>query len=388
MPNINKILLTYMENIKDSKVEDFELELLKQKSKSQFLKVYVWEEKSNNIPDDEYLKLVILKNDNKSLIREIIRKKGNTPRIKSNTVFVLYPSDIDKGNFTYQIKRKIAYESILAAPNLNLSNDQKKEIKKELEKLDSNIFESLRKYYRLVAMPSKDDYKVIDLGVPTYGDNKTLSDEVYEKLVAEKEILERLSPNVIKVQFLKNNDYISTESIYTSSLTVPGFFRISSRRVLEYAIEQGVREGLFGIGVLEGNSPICKHYKNSITVYFDPNEIIIKDSICITQMKKENEVDNLKPSINTHGSGVNPPQTDAGTGVTDQQSNLYEQLSLNFEIPKGKVSSLMGLLNFLQSKYEHLKIDIKASDGKITNEEYEEKIKEALKQAGIEIFNG
>lgn len=386
MPNINKILLTYMENIRDTEVESYELELLKEKSKSQYLKVYIWEEKSNNIADDDNLKLVILKNENRELIKEIIKKKGTSLRTKSNTVFVLYPSDLDKGNFIHQIKRKLAYENIRKAPNLNLSNDQKNDIKKELDKIDSNIFESLRKYYRLVAVPAKDDYKVLDLGVPTYGDNKTLSDEVYEKLLAEGEILEKLAPSVIKVKFLKDNDYISTESIYTSCLTVPGFFRISSKRVLENAIEQGVREGLFGIGVLEGDSPICKHYKNSTTVYFDSNEIIIKDSICIEQMKKQEEIVTTEPSPKTDASEEIPQKKGETVGVNGHaQGKSYEQLSLNFEIPKGKVSALMGLLNFLQSKYEHLKIDIEASDGKITNEEFEEKVKEALRQAGINI---
>jgi len=386
MPNINKILLTYMENIKDADVEAYELELLKQKSKSQYFKVYIWEEKSNNVADDDNLKLVIIKNENRELIKEIIKKKGASLRTKSNTVFVLYPSDLDKGNFIHQIKRKLAYENILSAPNLNLSNDQKKDVKKELDKIDSNIFESLRKYYRLVAIPSKDDYKILDLGVPTYGDNKTLSDEVYEKLLAEKEILEKLSPNVIKVQFLKDNDYISTESIYTSCLTVPGFFRISSRRVLENAIEQGVREGLFGIGVLEGNSPICKHYKNGTTVYFDSNEIIIKDSICIEQLKKHEEIVTTEPSPKTDASEEITQKKGGTVGVNGHtQGTSYEQLSLNFEIPKGKVSSLMGLLNFLQSKYEHLQIDIKASDGKLTEEEYNTKIIEALRQGGVDL---
>lgn len=386
MPNINKILLTYMENIRDTDVEDYELELLKEKSKSQYLKVYIWEEKSNNVADDDNLKLVIIKNENRELIKEIIKKKGTSLRTKSNTVFVLYPSDLDKGNFIHQIKRKLAYENILSAPNLNLSNDQKKDVKKELDKIDSNIFESLRKYYRLVAIPSKDDYKILDLGVPTYGDNKTLSDEVYEKLLAEKEILEKLSPNVIKVQFLKDNDYISTESIYTSCLTVPGFFRVSSKKVLENAIEQGVMEGLFGIGVLEENSSVCKHYKNSTTVYFDPNEIIIKDSICIEQLKKQEEIVTTEPSQKTDASEEIPQKKGGTVGVNGHtEGTSYDQLSLNFEIPKGKVSSLMGLLNFLQSKYEHLQIDIKASYGKLTEEEYNTKIIEALRQGGVDL---
>ncbi|BDQ01547.1 DUF499 domain-containing protein [Ignavibacterium sp.] len=385
MPNINKILLTYIDNIKDNEVAEYELELLKQKSNSQYLKVYLWEEKSNNIPDDEHLKLVIIKSDDKELINELIKKKGAYPRTKPNTVFVLFPSELDKGNFIHQIKRKIAYENILNAPNLNLSSEQKKNINKELDKLESAIYESLRKYYRLVAVPTKDDFKEIDLGIPTYGDSKSLADEVYEKLLNEKEILEKLAPNALKIQFLKGNDYVSTESIYNACLSTPGLFRFSSRNVLENSIVQGIREGIFGLGLIENEKPVCKHFKEPATIYFDTNEIIIKDSICIEQKereKKEREGETGQKTDANEPSGNTP---DKLPSKKEEDEKYFEQLSLNFELPKGKVSSILGLLNYLQTKYEHLKIHIQASDGKLTKEEYEDKIKEAFRQAGINI---
>jgi len=82
------------------------------------------------IADDESLKLIILKKDNKEIISDILKKKGNTPRTKSNTLFCLYPSEMDRGNFIHQMKKKIAYDLILKAPNLNLSSDQRREIKR------------------------------------------------------------------------------------------------------------------------------------------------------------------------------------------------------------------------------------------------------------------
>ena len=58
---------------------------------------------------------------------------------------------------------------------------------------------------------------------------------------------------------------------------------------------------------------------------------------------------------------------------------------MNFILPKGKVSSLMGVMNYLQSKYEVLKLEINAMHGEMTEKEYEEKILEAFRQAGIEL---
>lgn len=380
-PNLNKILITHMDNIKDQDLEILEKELLQEKIKGNSLKVYLWEDKSSNVVDDENLKLVILKKDSKEIISDILKKKGNSPRTKSNTLFCLYPSEMDRGNFAHQMKKKIAYDLILKAPNLNLSPDQRKEIKKELDKLDTNLFESLRKYYRMVAVPSKDEFKIIDLGVPTYGETKSLVDEIYDKLVNDEEILERVAPVVLKTKYLKNNDFVSTAAIYQSTLSTPGEFRLSKRSTLENSIIQGVQLGLFGLGILIDDKPICNHFRQSAMVYFDSTEILIKDTICIEQKKKP------EPESGTQSTGVQQ-ETPAGEKEipTEQPKQFaFEQLSLNFTLPKGKVSSLMGILTYLQTKYENLEFDISASNGKLTKQEYEDKIEEALRQIGINL---
>ena len=385
MPNINKIVLTYMENVKDSEIEKFEYDLLKEQLSSNYLKVYFWENKSNNIVDDENLKLVILREGKEELIKEIIKKKGSVARTKSNTIFVLYPSEIEKGNFLYLMKRKIAFENILKSPNLNLSNDQKKEINKELGRIDSSIFEALRKYYRFVAIPNKESFKVLDLGIPTYGDVKSLVDEVYEKLIVEKEILEKLSPAVLKSKYLSDKDYVRTEAIYNSSLSTPGEFRLSSRKVLESSIEQGVLTGQFGLGITENNQPICKYFKKNAQVYFSEDEVLIKDSICIEQIKQTKIVEEKIDDESTASQREIPEQIPEP--VVPVKHKTYQQLSLCFSIPKGKVSSIMSILNYLQSKYENLEITIKADKGNLTEQEYEYKIKEALRQIGVDLKN-
>jgi hypothetical protein len=47
----------------------------------------------------------------------------------------------------------------------------------------------------------------------------------------------------------------------------------------------------------------------------------------------------------------------------------------------------MSILNYLQSKYENLEITIKADKGNLTEQEYEYKIKEALRQIGVDLKN-
>jgi len=43
------------------------------------------------------------------------------------------------------------------------------------------------------------------------------------------------------------------------------------------------------------------------------------------------------------------------------------------------------VLNYLQTKFDTLRLDITAIDGSMTKQDYENKIAEAFEQAGIEI---
>ena len=97
------------------------------------------------------------------------------------------------------------------------------------------------------------------------------------------------------------------------------------------------------------------------------------------------------------GLGVKPyPQPEPGTlpeiaekevewekpGV---QAKLRDRVDLRFQVPKGKVANIMGVMNLLQSKFESLEIELSASDGGITEQDYEDKIKETFRQLGIEV---
>jgi len=61
-----------------------------------------------------------------------------------------------------------------------------------------------------------------------------------------------------------------------------------------------------------------------------------------------------------------------------------KQLTLDFEIPVGKASNLLGMINFIQKKFASVNIKINAQEGEIDKQDYEDKIKEILRQMGIE----
>jgi hypothetical protein len=382
-PNIYRILLTTMENVDKNEIVEKEQEYLKECIKAGGkLKVFLWEENASNIPDSEELKLVILKRDNKELMKTILQNKGQTPRVYRNTIFFLYPAESERGAFLDNLRRKIAYTSIEHDKTLKLSDDQKKEIKKDLQKAESNVKDSLRRLYRMVAVPDKEGLRDMDMGIPTYGEEKGLNDEVYETLRSSGEILENIAPIVIKEKYLSEKEYVFTVQMFQALLKTPGEKRPVNKSVFEKGIIEGVSMGLFGIGDLSEDKPVCRFFKEKTSAAFAGREILIAEAICLEQKKKEAG----KGMESYAQSGSELPiegigkfkNTDGGVHV-----KIKDKIHLKFTVPKGKVSSIMGVMNLLQSKFSRLEIELLAAGGSISEQDYDDKIEEAFRQMGI-----
>ena len=68
------------------------------------------------------------------------------------------------------------------------------------------------------------------------------------------------------------------------------------------------------------------------------------------------------------------------TNINSTPLKARKNLEIPIKIPKGMVSDIMGVLNYIQTKFDDVEIEIKASKGSITDEDYEIKILEAIRQ--------
>jgi hypothetical protein len=379
-PNLNRILLTKIENIRDTEVVELERELVKQQISTGKMQVFLWPAKPKDIPDMPDLKLAVIPEKNLPLMKSIIETKGEqSPRVYRNTIFFLCPSETEKPSFIELLKRRIAYAQIDADKTLNLSPEQRDEVKSNLKRDTDSLRDAVRRFYRLVYAPARDGLKEIDLGIPTFGDKKGIDQDVYEKLRGEEEILERIAPLVVKERYLKNNDYAKIQQIYDSMLKTPGESRATSQKVVEDSIKDGVRQGLFGLGFvgIDGKTT-CQYFKNDATVAFGDNEIIMKDSLCrVSPKQEEGHIVFDESDADTIGPTIVLPSPEG--------NELMRELSLRFKVPLGKVSQIMPMMNYIQTKFQTLEIDLKASNGSMSKEEYANKVKETLHQLGIKL---
>ena len=381
-PNLNSILLTRMENINERAIDEFEEAELKKNLSGGQLKTFVSPRSGSDVPDNADLKLIILKKRDDTLMEEALETRGNTPRVNRNTLFFLTPLETEGAGFYSQLRKIIAYEAISNDRTLNLTAEQRREVRTELRKATDELNDRLRRYYRTVLIPTREGLKESDLGLPTYGVSKKLDEAVYDKLRLDREILETVHPLVIKERYLKTDESVSTEQLYQSSAKTPGEARVIGQG-WESGIRAGVEQGLFGLGELEDEKPVCRYFKERPpSIAFSGSEVIIREDICIAQKEAEKEKEKppeplYPPDDGTKKKIIEPPGPEP---PPDGRNSVH----LKFTIPKGKVAGLMGVMNLLQLNFDNLQIELLATEGQMSDQDYEDKIKEAFVQLGID----
>jgi len=373
-PNLNRILLTRMESIVDLKEE--EKTLLTKNLTKEYFDIFLWPNNTKDIPDTKRLKLVIGRNRDKC--KEFLENCGERPRVYRNTLIFLCPMESERINFESFLKKKLAWQLIEKDKTLPLTSEQKKEIRDRIKRAEIEVKERVRGLYRIVLLPSRDEFKEIDMGIPTYGAERTIDREIYERLRSEGEILEKLAPLSLKEKYLKSRDYVETKNVFESFFKTAGEIRIVSEKVLKKCIEEGVKQGLFGLGVLENKKPVCLHFKVEITPQLIEGEILVRAELCKPLEKVCKPVESVLSEVE---------ERIAKERATIGKKESYHTIQLKLNVPTGKLSDIGRMIQYLKTKFNQVKvkIEISAQDGELEISDYEDKIKEAIDQANITI---
>lgn len=376
-PNLNKMLIDRMESIDSEKIESLERQMLAERLEKCF-ENYIWPRQSKDIPDTPTLKLVILNKINN--LEEILHNYGDRPRVYKNTLIFLGQESTERTKFENEMKKKLAWDLIEKDKTLKLADEQRREIKEKIKRAENLVRGALRDLYRKIYIASRDGIKEIDLGISTYGSDRSIDMEVYERLRQERELVSEIAPLVLLERYLKQNEFAETKKIYETFLKVPGEIRIPSQEVLKTAIRKGVREGILGLGILENGKPLCQHFKEDCEVELSEGEVIIKRELCeekieVEKYRKEEE----------------KKEVDAGKTIETEppcpqpKLELFSHMRFEVRVPTGKFSDFMRTLRLIEAKFKHIsvKITLEAFDGEISKAEYEDKIKEAFRQSEI-----
>ncbi len=299
----------------------------------------------------------------------------------------------------YPLSRRLAYQQIKTDKTIKLTEEHRREIEHGLKREEDDQYDKFRRYYRILCIPAKGSnttatvtaIKELDMGIATWGEKGGIVHEAYDKLRREGEILEKVAPIVLKERYLKDKEFVKIQQIYDSMMKTPGEVRYVNRNVIDSSIHDGIKQGLFGIGHITGNgggkeTPVCLYFKEeAASSAIDGNNAIISSSLCELQ-KAVGKPEDLGVGVGVVDEGEGSGSGSANSLKEDENTkNIRHQVDLAFDIPMGKVAQIMGVMNFLQQKFESLHVEIRARGGSITEDDYINKIKEALRQLGIRI---
>lgn len=381
--NMLKMKIDMMEHLKGDIVDQAEHDLIEKNIGTQKLKVKIWPRNSKDVENSPSLKLIILKESDVKLMQSIFDNLGENPRVYRNNLFFLCPSEGERKQFFNSLKSKIAWEQIRDDALISLKEEQLKILDAELKKENNKLIGLVKKYYRTLFVPTKNGLESIQLGIPTVGD-KGIVDDIYEHLLDEDEITEKLGGGFLKNMYrLEENKHVETSNLYESMLRTPGERRPMNRLVIEEAIRNGVLNGMFGLGELVNGKPLSRFFKVDPLITFDPGEVIIDANLChppetefectVCHYKTKDQVQ-FEEHKKSHV--VQPP----GVGG-DGHPQDEKQLSFWFTIPEGQVNHVSPILLNIKNRFQNLKLRIDATEGSMSKNEIE-KIKDALRQIG------
>lgn len=140
------------------------------------------------------------------------------------------------------------------------------------------------------------------------------------------------------------------------------------------------------LGYLKDGICECKSFKESVSPKLLDNEIIIKPELCVreasSKLKKEEIVYTPEPQVSEKDTEVKEEET-----AFEEDIKEYTRINLKLNVPKGQMSNIVKVVNYLNSLFNEckVKVEITAKNGKIKATDFENRIEEALRQAGIEV---
>lgn len=383
-PNLNSILVTKMSEVENGALRDYTKTLI-EKYLGRELPAYVWPRNTKDIPDTEVFKLIILPEDDVALRREILEKCGETPRVHRNTLFFLCPTNSEGERLSFEnwLRRLIAWEMISRDPSLNLSEQQRREVMRALTEARQEERIKLRSFYRKVYVPSRDGFKEIDLGIPAFGESKSLCGEVVDRLKAEGELLEKLAPILISEKYLKDNQYIELLRLYKTLLSTPGEPRLSKSGFIN-SMREGVKQRAFGYGVVKNGEVACLVYGEYPEIMLSEYEVIIQRELCEKVEEREFSLEE-RPIILVEEEVSRETEEEL---LPSAVSSIIREVMLKVVIPPGHFSDFYrGVIMALDRVFDDVsvRIEVRAKNGKLLKSDYENKIKETLLQLDAKI---
>ncbi|MFX1282429.1 MAG: DUF499 domain-containing protein [Promethearchaeota archaeon] len=391
-PNLNRKI----QDIKDLFQEGFEEEMKKEiiKHVGKEFKTIIWPNSSNEIPDNQKLKIVLIHPATpKKSLEDWLENKGRTFRRYKNTIVYAIPNDSHLTDLQNLVQTKLALNE-LEKKFYSKTHDFSSEIRQRQVRIMDSISYSVRKTYSIL----NDGRRTISLGLPTLN-YEPLTKWYHRELVTREFIVSTLHYRKLLEEFFTSGQRISTQLLLEQFLINPNLPKITSSEVIQQAICWGVKEGAFGRAIISGNKIQPNTFFFSvelapIQIIFASNEILLGKEIAKTIASQIANNPEIQEVIIPKDLGTTTPSELIFKTPSKIWIKPQEVYSLSVEVKDLESKYLpafyRGVIVPLESKKAEISLEIKIdvkSEKKIPRTIINTTIKETICQLGARITN-
>lgn len=394
--NLNKVILEKEEAVRDDQIAE-EIQTRLERVAGSELRVFLTPAASNDLPDNRERKLAVLATDHAKqgdatakLADELINRCGQPFRNYRNTILVLTADSNELSGLRQQVKRLLALRAIQADKALlgNLSQENRQTLGTKLQDADGGLAFRILTTYRHLAKATGEKIEWFDLGLPTVGERASLAKRVVEYLKAQEMLLAKISPRQVLQKTLREDENEKPlGEIYEAFLKYPNLPMLESETVLHNAVQDGVRDGLFGL--------------RSGRLYFEESlPFGALDATALLVRKEVAEAEKVAAAGAAAGGGAagvpqpvggtQPPLPIPDTATPTPADTRVRQLSLRLKLPWDKLADFVrGVLRPLKEDGAEIEVEValtaRSEDG-LKKTTLDHKVKETLNQIGAKVL--
>ena len=112
---------------------------------------------------------------------------------------------------------------------------------------------------------------------------------------------------------------------------------------------------------------------------------MMSKNLCIIQQQQVVTDTSQDTLVHSDDESVTGVTSDTGIEAPQVTDDAITKLRLIFRLPRGKVSDVLQVIRYLQTKFEAIEVELALDNGGISERDYEDKIEEAFRQMGIDL---
>ena len=269
--NLNKVASDRADNLQDreiyDKIRDFMTEAIGRRSN-----VIVFPAGANDVPDADFVRLVILPPDKRlpnraqeadeaaPTILDILERRGDAARVRKNTLLFLGARRDDIRNLNRAIRSYLAWHSIVNGNRRieNLAGDRFQQARDSVRRAEREVHSLLVSAYRWALAPNQEDPQRAEYGISQWQvDSRNaerpgvIANNAFDKFIEQEALVNDISTAALDTLLRQyvwsgDRDHIDIDDLWDIVTANVYMHRLQDKSVLLRCVMRGVEEAKFG----------------------------------------------------------------------------------------------------------------------------------------------